>query len=101
MTTLPPAVTDTEEFECPDGMVAQTEDKCYMNKYDTLWKQIRLVSEIIMVIWSILYLVKAAREFTFLPLPIFIENMTLCPSRVTFLLGKKGFVIYQQYVVAI
>ena len=86
MTTLTPEVSDAES-DCPEGMVLQEEDKCYMNKYDTLWKQFRLGCEAFVLLWSVYYIAKAVREFTFLPLPIFIENMTLCPSRVTFLLG--------------
>ena len=88
MTTLAPSSSsDDSESKCPDGMVLEDEDKCYMNKYDTLWKQVRLGCEVLVLVWAIYYIAKAVREFTFLPLPIFIENMTLCPSRVTFLLG--------------
>ena len=87
MTTLAPSSSSDSESKCPDGMVLQNEDKCYMNKYDTLWKQVRLGCEVLVLLWSIYYIAKVVREFTFLPLHIFIENMQLCPSRVMFLLG--------------
>ena len=40
-----------------------------------------------MVVWSFIYLVKAAHEYTFLGKKIFWDNMKMCPSRVIFLFG--------------
>ena len=60
---------------------------CFRNTYDTPVSQIRVISEIALVIWSVLYLVKAAREATFLERKVYIQSMALCPSRVVFLFG--------------
>ncbi len=43
--------------------------------------------EVIIAIWSAVYIAIAVREFTFLPFKIFMQNMELCPSRVGFLFG--------------
>ena len=43
--------------------------------------QIRVICEIVLVVWSLLYLIKAAREATFLERKVYIQSMALCPSR--------------------
>ena len=78
---------DEEEFTCPEGKVAQEPDVCWANTYETGWKQGRMLAEVILVIYSIGYLVVAVREWSFLGRKIFMENMALCPSRVCFLIG--------------
>ena len=78
---------DEEEFTCPEGQVAQEPDVCWANTYDTAWKQGRMLAEVVLVIYSIGYLVVAVREWSFLGRKIFMENMALCPSRVCFLIG--------------
>ena len=62
-------------------------DQCYLHTYDTLEKQIRGLLEVVLVVWSVIYLLIAIREITFLPFSIFMQNMQLCPSRVGFLIG--------------
>nr|XP_019536378.2 transient receptor potential cation channel subfamily V member 5 [Aedes albopictus] len=59
--------------------------KCATMQYDTLQDRIRLVSEIIILIGSFLYLVGALREFRFLGRKMFFENLMISPSRVMFL----------------
>ena len=54
---------------------------------DTTVKKIRMVCELVILIWSIIYLAIAIRERSFLGGQIFKENMVLCPSRVLFLLA--------------
>ena len=54
---------------------------CYRHTYDTLEKQIRLGMEMALTIWSVLYLVKAGHEYTFLGKKIWVDNMKMCPSR--------------------
>ena len=68
-------------------------DLCFRNTYDTPMSQMRVISEIVLVIWSVLYLVKAAREATFLERKVYIQSMALCPSRVVFLLGCAVMVL--------
>ena len=70
--------TNTTEL-CPD-----TEEEggtCFHNNYDTVQKQARLGMEIVLVVWSLLYLVKAGHERTFLGRKIWSDNMKMCPSR--------------------
>ena len=67
-------------YSCPEGFYDIT-DRCYLNHYDTILKKVRGLSEVILVIWSIIYLGIAVREFTFLPRDVFMQNMVLCPSR--------------------
>ncbi len=74
-------------YECANGLTRVDENICYLHTYDTLLKQIRGMFEVVLVVWSVIYLGIALREMTFLPMPIFIQNMVLCPSRVGFLVG--------------
>ena len=68
-------------------------DACFRNTYDTPMSQIRVICEIILVIWSLLYLIKAAREATFLERKVYIQSMALCPSRVLFLFGCATMIL--------
>jgi hypothetical protein len=86
-TTLNPGPPKKKIFICPEGQVEITRDKCYLHTYDTPVKKARGICEVILIVWSILYLAICARELTFLPLKIFLQNMALCPSRVLFLIG--------------
>lgn len=81
--------TTNSENDCPSGMIPDPSgfDQCYLHNYDTLMHQIRGICEVTCVFWSIIYLGIAAREATFLPPAIFMQNMVLCPSRVIFLIG--------------
>ena len=60
---------------------------CYLSSYETIRDKIRIISEIVITIWSVVYLAIAARELSFLGWKIFKENMILCPSRVLFLIA--------------
>ena len=90
-TTSPEDEEEEDEpniYQCDDGQELVLDNYCYLNEYDTLTKQLRGISEVILVIWSVVYLGIAVREFSFLPVKIFMQNMALCPSRVGFLIGK-------------
>ena len=76
-------------YKCKEGETEVHPNICYLHTYDTLVRQLRGICEVIMVLWSIVYLGIAVREFTFLPFKIFMQNMALCPARVGFLLGKN------------
>ena len=78
---------DEEEEPCEEGLVPVPLDQCYMNDYDTLFKQGRLMAEVVLVFFSVAYLVRACMELSFLGRKLFKENLSLCPSRVLFLLG--------------
>ena len=43
--------------------------------------------ELVILVWSVIYLAIAVRERSFLGGQIFMENMQLCPSRVLFLMA--------------
>ena len=73
-------------YSCPEGFYDVT-DRCYLNNYDTTFKKIRGLLEVILVIWSIVYMAEAVYEFTFLPTDVYFQNMALCPARVGFLIG--------------
>jgi len=75
-----------------EGQIAP-ENMCFRNTYDTPMSQIRVICEIVLVVWSLLYLIKAAREATFLERKVYIQSMALCPSRVVFLLGCAVMVL--------
>ena len=60
-------------------------DPCYLGKYQESSQIIRVTAEIIIVIWSIIYVSVALKETTFLPTKIFFQSMAMCPSRVLFL----------------
>ena len=62
-------------------------DMCHLQVFDTIEKQIRMGCELVIVVWSLIYLIIAGRERSFLGGQIFKENMQLCPSRVLFLIA--------------
>ena len=47
-------------FHCDEGMIAVFENQCYLHTYHAL--QVRGILEIVLVIWSVIYLAIAARE---------------------------------------
>ena len=79
---------DEDEEGCEDGFEEVDIDSCKLHTYDDIYHKLRLGGEIILVLWSIVYLAIAVREYTFLGRKIFIQNMVLCPSRVIFLVGR-------------
>ena len=60
---------------------------CYLYNLDSQLDIVRCVCEVLIVILSLLFILKALRELSFLGLKVFMENMQLCPSRVIFLLS--------------
>ena len=60
---------------------------CYLHIYDTITDKIRGALEVVLVIWSLVNLGIAAKESTFNERDIYIQTMSLCPSRVLFLLA--------------
>lgn len=78
---------EEEEEPCEEGQVPVPLDQCYMNQYDTGFMQVRLIAEVVLVFFSVAYLVRACMEASFLGRKLFKENLSLCPSRVLFLLG--------------
>ena len=81
------ATNTSEEEEEMCDIPEEELDMCHLQAFDTIEKQIRLGCEIIIVVWSLIYLVIAVRERSFLGGQIFKENMQLCPSRVLFLIA--------------
>ena len=81
------ATNTSEEEEEMCDIPEEELDMCHLQAFDTIEKQIRLGCEIIIVVWSLIYLVIAGRERSFLGGQIFKENMQLCPSRVLFLIA--------------
>ena len=71
---------------CEDSPLVY-KDMCYLHTYDTLVHQARGMIEVVLIIWSIVYLGIAAKEATFNPREIYIQSMSLCPSRILFLLA--------------
>ena len=43
------------------------------------------------MVWSILYLVKAGHEYTFLGKRIWMDNMKMCPSRLVLCFSLKDY----------
>ena len=85
--TLPINVTNSSSVicrTCPRNRVYE-QDKCYLNRYQEFSQMVRVSAEVIIVIWSLIYIGIAVREATFLPVKIFLHCMSLCPSRVLFL----------------
>ena len=62
-------------------------DMCFLHTYDTPLKKIRGITEVIIVIWSFIYLAIAVRETTYNTRKIYLQSMGLCPSRIGFLLA--------------
>ena len=60
-------------------------DNCYLHSFETTEDFIRFGCEATIVVLGFLYLLKAAREFSFLGPRLFFETIKLCPSRVVFL----------------
>ena len=71
---------------CSDSPLVY-KDRCYLHTYDSLVHQIRGVFEVILVVWSIIYLGIAAKETTFNEKDVYMQSMALCPSRIMFLLA--------------
>ena len=71
---------------CKDSPLVYT-DMCYLHTYDTIIDMIRGCIEILLVIWSLIYLGIAAKETTYNERKIYMQSMKLCPSRVLFLLA--------------
>ena len=78
---------DENALECEDGFEVQDRDLCFLNTYDTTEKKIRGCCEVTLIIWSIIYIVIAVHERTFLGHKLFWQNLKLCPSRCGFLMG--------------
>ena len=72
---------DGEEDEEPDY------DLCYLHTYDDNWKMARGIGEIALCVWSLFYLLTAGREILFLGARLFLKTLSLCPSRVMFLIA--------------
>ncbi|XP_053661547.1 transient receptor potential cation channel subfamily V member 5 [Anopheles marshallii] len=59
--------------------------KCHTMDYDGMEGKVRLISEMIILVGSFLYLLAALRELKFLGRKMFFENLMTAPSRVMFL----------------
>merc|ERR1719270_1683691 len=62
-------------------------DNCYLHSFETTQDRIRFGCEATMVVLGFLYLLKAARELSYLGHRVFYETIKLCPSRVVFLIS--------------
>ena len=78
---------EDDEESCEEGQIAMPLDQCYRNQYDDISKQGRLIAEVVLVFFSLAYIVRACIEASFLGRKLFKENLSLCPSRVLFLIG--------------
>merc|ERR1719458_483414 len=83
--------TDSMLDESSSGECASND--CRHHTYDTLKTQLRGGGEVLLLIWSVIYLLGAAHEASFLGRKIFLDNMVMCPSRVIFLTGCFTFVL--------
>ena len=77
----------TVQHGCNQDDDVGEEDSCYLNTYNTPFLQARGVCELVLVIWSLIYLLIAFREASFLGIRLFMRNLALCPSRVLFLIA--------------
>uniref|UniRef100_A0A182NPF8 Ion transport domain-containing protein n=1 Tax=Anopheles dirus TaxID=7168 RepID=A0A182NPF8_9DIPT len=76
----------TGEFDpsdLDDGLFFNS--KCHTMDYDGMEGKVRLISEMIILVGSFLYLLAALRELKFLGRKMFFENLMTAPSRVMFL----------------
>ena len=73
--------------QCGEGGPLVYQDMCYLHTYDGIKQQARGILELLLVVWSLIYLGIAAKEATFNERKIYLQTMGLCPSRVMFLLG--------------
>uniref|UniRef100_A0A182PBM6 Ion transport domain-containing protein n=1 Tax=Anopheles epiroticus TaxID=199890 RepID=A0A182PBM6_9DIPT len=76
----------TDEFdssELDEGLFFNS--KCHTMDYDGVEGKVRLISEMIILVGSFLYLLAALRELKFLGRKMFFENLMTAPSRVMFL----------------
>jgi hypothetical protein len=54
---------------------------CRHHTYDTWEDQVRGGGEVVLVVWSLIYLFGAAHEWTFLGRKMFLSTIWMCPSR--------------------
>lgn len=59
--------------------------ECPLLNVDTVSNQVRLISEVILLVGAFLYILTAMRESRFLGYKMFVENLMTAPSRVMFL----------------
>lgn len=74
-----------------DACAEEEVDQCYLHTYDTTLTMMRGLGEVVLVVWALVYLVKAAREVTFLGPRLFLTTLSLCPSRQ----GREGLKMLQ------
>ncbi|XP_052889305.1 transient receptor potential cation channel subfamily V member 5 [Anopheles moucheti] len=80
------SAVESAEFdpsELDDGLFFNS--KCHTMDYDGMEGKVRLISEMIILVGSFLYLLAALRELKFLGRKMFFENLMTAPSRVMFL----------------
>ncbi|XP_049296210.1 transient receptor potential cation channel subfamily V member 5 [Anopheles funestus] len=80
------SAAESPEFdpsEMDDGLFFNS--KCHTMDYDGMEGKVRLISEMIILVGSFLYLLAALRELKFLGRKMFFENLMTAPSRVMFL----------------
>uniref|UniRef100_A0A182RGL2 Ion transport domain-containing protein n=1 Tax=Anopheles funestus TaxID=62324 RepID=A0A182RGL2_ANOFN len=80
------SAVESPEFdpsEMDDGLFFNS--KCHTMDYDGMEGKVRLISEMIILVGSFLYLLAALRELKFLGRKMFFENLMTAPSRVMFL----------------
>ncbi|KFB47444.1 AGAP012241-PA-like protein [Anopheles sinensis] len=75
---------DPDSSDTPDEGLFFTAN-CHTMDYDGVEGKVRLISEMIILVGSFLYLMAALRELKFLGRKMFFENLMTAPSRVMFL----------------
>ncbi len=63
------------------------ENLCIFHSYSTPMEKTRGICEAILVVWSVAYLVGAAKEMSHMGWRLFTKTLSLCPSRIMFLLA--------------
>ena len=70
-----------DEGDDDDGPKCVRTGPCYLNTYDTDFKKVRGLCEVLLVFFSVFYLVTAAMEASHLGIKLFMKTLALCPSR--------------------
>ena len=73
---------------CSDSPLVY-KDMCYLHTYDSLVHRIRGVFEVILVVWSIIYLGIAAKETTFNEKDVYLFKYLLWSKKCQILLQKE------------
>jgi hypothetical protein len=71
------AMIDNDNVTCTE----EPYNMCFRTKYIETYDKVYLLCEIVLVAWSMWYLISAAREVSFLGWRLFMKTVAMCPSR--------------------